>query len=207
MRHNIPEVAGSVRRLARASVPADTIALARFLIGKILVRELPTGWMSGRIIETEAYVVGDAAGHAYRGQTPRNKSLFLGPGHAYIYFAYGTSYLLNVSSEAAGIGAGVLIRAIEPMHGISAMQHNRGAKRLLDLTRGPGRLAAALRIDRRLDGLDLFGGGPLWLGTVGHEPEAIGESTRIGITREVDRLLRFYIPGNPFVSGPRRLSP
>ncbi|MEA2779059.1 MAG: DNA-3-methyladenine glycosylase [Rhodospirillaceae bacterium] len=207
MRHNIPELAGSIRRLARASLPVDTIALARFLIGKILVREMPTGWMSGRIVETEAYVVGDASGHAYRGQTPRNKSLFLETGHAYVYFAYGTSYLLNVSSEAAGVGAGVLIRAIEPIHGIPMMQKNRGVKRLLDLTRGPGRLAAALDIDRRLDGLDLFGGGPLWLGTDGQDAGAIGESTRIGITRETHRLLRFYIPGNRFVSGPRRLSP
>ena len=123
-------------------------ALARYLIGKAVVRELPEGVASGRIVETEAYVVGDAAGHAYRGMTPRNRSLFLEPGHAYIYFAYGSSYMLNVSSEMPGIGAGVLIRALEPLDGIPIMRLNRGMERLRDLARGPGRLAAALRIDR-----------------------------------------------------------
>src|SRR6202044_3905120 len=104
------------------------------------------------IIETEAYVIGDAAGHAYRGVTPRNRSLFLEPGHAYIYVAYGSSYMLNVSSEMPGIGAGVLIRALEPLEGIAIMRLNRGARRLRDLARGPGRLCDALRVDRGLDG-------------------------------------------------------
>ena len=104
--------------LARAELPIDTAALARYLIGKLLVRELPEGVASGRIVETEAYVIGDAAGHAYRGMTPRNRSLFLERGHAYVYLAYGISYMLNVSSEAAGIGAGVLIRALEPLEGV-----------------------------------------------------------------------------------------
>ena len=79
------------------------------------MREVPEGTASGRIVETEAYVVGDAAGHAYRGITPRNRSLFLGRGHAYIYLAYGSSYMLDVSSEMPGIGADVLIRALEPL--------------------------------------------------------------------------------------------
>src|SRR5580692_13133604 len=136
--------------LARTQLPIDTVALARYLIGKIVVRELPEGVVSGRIIETEAYVVGDAAGHAYRGMTRRNRSLFLEPGHAYVYLAYGTSYMLNVSSEMPGIGAGVLIRALEPREGIPIMRSNRGNERLHDLARGPGRLAAALRIDRSL---------------------------------------------------------
>jgi len=103
------------RPLARSELPVDTASLARYLIGKIVVRELPEGVVSGRIVETEAYVVGDAAGHAYRGMTPRNRSLFLGPGHAYVYVAYGVSNMLNVSSEAPGVGAGVLIRALEPL--------------------------------------------------------------------------------------------
>src|SRR5215813_5699221 len=89
--------------LARSELPIDTISLGRYLIGKVLVRALPEGLASGRIVETEAYVVGDAAGHAYRGMTRRNRSLFLEPGHAYIYLAYGTSYMLNVSSELPGI--------------------------------------------------------------------------------------------------------
>ncbi len=129
-----------------------------------LVRELPEGVASGRIVETEAYVIGDAAGHAYRGMTPRNRSLFLERGHAYVYLAYGVSFMLNVSSEAPGIGAGVLIRALEPVEGMAIMRQNRGVERLRDLTRGPGRLAQALRIDRSLDGLDLCEEGPALAG-------------------------------------------
>ena len=197
---------GGLLPLARKALPVDTESLARYLIGKVVVRELPEGVVSGRIVETEAYVVGDAAGHAYRGMTPRNRSLFLEHGHAYVYLAYGISYMLNVSSETAGIGAGVLIRALEPLEGIPIMRLNRGVERLRDLARGPGRLAAALRIDRCLDGLDLCQQGPLWLGRDGHQPGEIGESIRIGISRDAERLLRFYFRGSPFVSGPRSLA-
>ena len=191
--------------LARLELPIDTVSLARYLIGKVLVRELPEGVASGRIVETEAYVVGDAAGHAYRGMTRRNRSLFLERGHAYIYLAYGSSYMLNVSSEMPGIGAGVLIRALEPLEGIPIMRLNRGIERLRDLARGPGRLTAALRVDRWLDGLDLCREGPLWLGRGDHEPGEIGQSIRIGISRDANRLLRFYLRDSPLVSGPRSL--
>jgi DNA-3-methyladenine glycosylase len=111
--------------LARKALPVDTESLARYLIGKIVVRALPEGVVSGRIVETEAYVVGDEAGHGYRGMTPRNRTLFLERGHAYVYLAYGISYMLNVSSDAPGIGTGVLIRALEPLEGIPIMQLNR----------------------------------------------------------------------------------
>jgi len=192
--------------LSRAELPVDTVSLARFLIGKIVARETAEGVVSGRIVETEAYVVGDAAGHAYRGMTPRNRSLFLERGHAYIYLAYGSSYMLNVSSEMPGIGAGVLIRALEPLEGIPIMQRNRGIERLRDLARGPGRLTAALRVDRRLDGLDLCREGSLWLGRRDHEPGEIGQSIRIGIARDANRLLRFYLRGSRFLSGLRSLN-
>ena len=193
------------RPLARPELPVDTVSLARYLIGKVLVRALPEGVVTGRVVETEAYVVGDAAGHAFRGMTPRNRSLFLEPGHAYVYLAYGISYMLNVSSEVPGIGAGVLIRALEPLEGIPIMRSNRGIERLRDLARGPGRLAAALRIDRGLDGIDLCREGPLWLGCDHHEPDEIGQSVRIGISRDAHRLLRFYLRGSPFVSGFRSI--
>ena len=170
------------------------------------MRELPEGIACGRIVETEAYVVGDAAGHAYRGMTPRNRSLFLERGHAYVYLAYGISWMLNVSSELPGIGAGVLIRALEPLAGIPIMRRNHGTGRLRDLARGPGRLAAALQIDRSLDGLDLCREGPLWLGRDTHPQGEIGQSVRIGISRDVHRLLRFYLLGSPFVSGSRALN-
>jgi len=193
--------------LTRSELPDDTVALARFLIGKLVVRDLPEGMVSGRIVETEAYVVGDAAGHGFRGMTPRNRSLFLERGHAYVYLAYGVAMMLNVSSEAEGIGTGVLIRALEPLDGVDIMRRNRGVERLRDLARGPGRLAAALRIDRSLDGLDLCRKGPLWLARDDLEPGEIGQGIRIGITKDADRLLRFYVRGSPFVSGPRSLNP
>ncbi len=192
--------------LARSDLPIDTACLARYLIGKVLVRELPEGVVSGRIVETEAYTVGDAAGHAYRGMTRRNQSLFLERGHAYIYVAYGISSMVNVSSEMPGVGAGVLIRALEPLEGIPIMRLTRGVERLRDLTRGPGRLAAALRVDGRLDGLDLCQEGPLWLGHDDYVPGEINQSIRIGISRDADRLLRFYLRDSLFVSGPRSLN-
>jgi DNA-3-methyladenine glycosylase len=161
---------------------------------------------AGRIVETEAYEIGDPAGHAFAGVTPRNRSLFLERGHAYVYIAYGTSFMLNVSSETAGTGAGVLIRAIEPTEGITIMQRNRGIEQVRDLGRGPGRLCAALAIDRRLDGIDLCQLGPLWLETDGQAEGEIGQSKRIGISRAADRLLRFHVRGNRFVSGPRTLN-
>jgi DNA-3-methyladenine glycosylase len=194
------------RTLSRSELPLDTVALARFLIGRLVVRETPEGAMSGRIVETEAYPVGDAAGHAYVGRTARNRALFLSRGHAYVYLAYGVSFMLNVSSEAVGVGAGVLIRALEPIDGILLMQRNRCITNLHDLARGPGRLAAALDIDRRLDGVDLCRVGPLRLASDAHTAPEIGVSPRIGISRETDRPLRFYAHGSPFVSGPKKLN-
>jgi DNA-3-methyladenine glycosylase len=186
-------------------LPRDTATLARYLIGKILVHDHPRERIAGRIVETEAYVVGDAAAHAFRGRTQRNNSLFLERGHAYVYFVYGCWFAINVSGESPGIGAGVLLRALEPLEGLSSMQRHRGTQRLLDLARGPGRLATAMDVDRRFDGVDLCAPGPLWLGAARRRPGAIGESARIGITREVDRKLRFFERDNAFVSGPRRM--
>ena len=195
-----------LRRLRRADLPRDTVALARFLIGQIVVRERRGVRLSGRIVETEAYPVGDAAGHAFRGPTPRNAALFLRRGHAYVYFIYGSCFMLNVSSETPGVGAGVLVRALEPLEGLETMQRLRGTARALDLSRGPGRLAAALDIDRALDGLDLCASGPLWLAAGTGARGGLGTSTRIGLTREVERVLRFFERENPFVSGPRALN-
>jgi DNA-3-methyladenine glycosylase len=203
-----------IRRLRRTELPWNTVALARFLIGKVIVRELPTGRLAGRIVETEAYPPRDPAAHHFRGPTPRTRSMFLRRGHAYVYFSYGNHFMLNVSSEAPGVGGGVLIRALEPLEGMEQMQVYRQTARVLDLLRGPGRLASALQIDRRLDGIDLCTPGPLWIGAVAlANPSSpsippknrLGKSPRIGITRAAEQLLRFYERGNPFVSGPSRL--
>jgi len=201
----LPPIVATPRRLRRADLPVDTATLARYLIGKTLVHDHPEGRLAGRIVETEAYVVGDAAGHAFVGRTERNQSLFLPRGHAYVYFVYGCWFALNVSSERGGIGAGVLLRACEPILGSDTMQQRRGTARLHDLARGPGRLATAFDIDRRFDGVDLCGGGLLWLGAAFGRAARIGVSTRIGLSREVDRKLRFYERDNDFVSGPKRL--
>ena len=195
-------LASEVQRLSRASLPSDTAKLARYLIGKTIVRKIGRNTLSGRIVETEAYPPRDRSGHAYRGRTPRTQTLFLERGFAYVYFIYGTSYMLNVSSEEHGVGAGVLLRAIEPLEGIDLMKRFRKTDKLRDLGRGPGRLAAALQIDKRLDGVDLCADGPLWLGSAVRKTAPIRKTIRIGITREMRRLLRFFEVGSQFVSGP-----
>ena len=195
-----------LRRLRRAELPVDAVKLARYLVGKVVVHDVAEGRLSGRIVETEAYPIGDPAGHAFRGRTPRNSSLFLERGHAYVYFVYGSSFMLNVTSEGRGVGAGVLLRALEPLEGIDLMQRSRATTRLIDLARGPGRLAEAMRIDLAQDGLDLCAAGPLWLAATAQNADSIGNSARIGLSRNVDRRWRFYERGNPYVSGPKRLN-
>ena len=194
-----------LRRLRRAELPVDTVELARYLIGKVLVHDIDSGRLSVRIVETEAYPVGDATGHAFHGKTRRNRSLFLERGHAYVYFTYGSWFLLNVTSEAPGVGGGVLLRAVEPLEGIELMASSCGTTRLADVGRGPGRLTKALQVDLRQDGLDLCAAGPLWLAATEQKTGTISKSVRIGITRHVHRLLRFYERGHAHVSGPKKL--
>jgi DNA-3-methyladenine glycosylase len=195
-----------VRRLRRAELPVDAVALARFLLGKILVHDSAEGRTSGRIVENEAYLVGDAAAHSFRGETPRNRSLFRERGHAYVYFIYGCWHALNVSAETSGVGAGVLLRALVPIDGVALMQARRGTTRQTDLARGPGRLATAMAIDRSQDGVDLCAAGALWLGSDGTPAPPIGVTTRIGLSREAHRPLRFFVRSPEalaYVSGPR----
>jgi DNA-3-methyladenine glycosylase len=179
-----------IRRLRQTDLPPGTMDLAQYLIGKTLVHETPRVRLAGRIVETEAYPVGDAAGHAFGGLTPSRRSLFLPHGHAYVYFTYGSCFMMNVSSEAEGTGAGVLVRAVEPLEGIRFMERRRGTDRLHDLTRGPGRLAQAMDINKRYDGVNLCASEKLWLGDAVRPTGVIGESIRIGINREVHRLFR-----------------
>jgi DNA-3-methyladenine glycosylase len=195
-----------IRRLRRAELPANTVKLARYLVGKTVVRDLPGGRLAGRIVETEAYLRGDAASHFFRGPTPRNKSIYLAHGHAYVYFCYGVHFMLNVSAERAGAGGGVLIRALEPIVGIERMEAKRGRMPQVELARGPGRLAAALGIAKKHDGMDLCAAnGELWLGAAVRPRGKIGTSVRIGITKDAHRMLRFYERGSPYVSGPKKL--
>ncbi len=204
-RASAPSADRGLRRLTRADLPSDATRLARYLIGKMVVHDAPEGRTSGRIVETEAYLPGDAACHAFRGETPRNRTLFKQHGHAYVYISYGMHRMLNVAAEDAGIGAGVLLRAIEPVDGLDLMRARRRISGLIDLARGPGRLAQAMGVTLALDGLDLCGPGPLWLAETGQPQDEPGVSVRIGITKEADRLLRFFERGSRFVSGPRRI--
>jgi DNA-3-methyladenine glycosylase len=196
-------------RLERDELPVDTVELARFMVGKCLVHELPQGRVSGKIVETEAYPIGDPTGYAYRGLRPYNAALFRERGHAYMRLVYGASYTINMASEQDGVGAGVLFRAIEPIEGIALMAMRRPAVKLVELARGPGRLCAALGIGPEWDGVDLCGGAALWIGRFRDESTTgatrVATAKRIGLTHEMHAPLRFYEPGSAFVSGPRRL--
>src|ERR1700730_11674672 len=194
-----------IRRLRRSELPVNTLKLARYLIGKILVHDSLKGRMSGRIVEMGACPIGDPAGHSFGGETPSRRSLFLERGRSYVYFTYGSCFMMNVSSEKAGVGAGVLLRALEPLEGIALMERHRGTQHLVDLARGPGRLAKAMHIDKRYDGVDLCADGKLWLGAAVRPAGTIGMSIRIGITREAHQLYRFYERGSLYVSGLKRL--
>jgi DNA-3-methyladenine glycosylase len=197
----------SLKRIQPEVLPVETRALARALLGCVLVRETNEGLVAGRIVETEAYLPKDPACHAYRGRSRRNATLFGPPHRAYVYQIYGTSFCFNVSSEIDGEGAGVLIRALEPIEGLDLMHRRRVARGVRDLCRGPGRLCRALAIDRSCDGIDLFVHPALWLADGAGKRIRAQRSPRIGVTRATERRLRFYEAGSPFVSGPARLSP
>ncbi|WP_411178866.1 DNA-3-methyladenine glycosylase [Paraburkholderia gardini] len=192
--------------LRRDELPVDTIELARFMVGKYLVHDIPEGRISGRIVEMEAYPLGDSTSHAFQGRRPYNGSMFLERGHAYVRLTYGTAYMLNMSSETVNIGAGVLLRAVEPVDGIPLMEARRPRVPLRDLARGPGRLTAAFGIGQSFDGRDLCTGRDLWIGKGEDEADpAVAATKRIGLSREMHRPLRFYMPNSAYVSGPRRL--
>ncbi|MBV8344019.1 MAG: DNA-3-methyladenine glycosylase [Candidatus Eremiobacteraeota bacterium] len=194
-------------RLAPACLPVETESLAVALLGCVLVRESDNGVAAGRIVETEAYLPGDPACHGYRGKSRRNATLFGPPHRAYVYQIYGTSFCFNLSSEPDGEGAGVLVRALEPLDGLDLMRTRREAATIRDLCRGPGRLCRALAIDRSFDGLDPLTDPELWLARTAGKRARVGRSRRIGVTKAARRRLRFYEAGNPYVSGPARLSP
>ena len=189
-------------RLARRALPVDTVALARFLIGRRLVHSTPAGLLAGRIVETEAYPPGDPTGYARPGLTTSNAPLFAARGTAYVRMVYGACLTLNLAAEEQGTGAAVLIRALEPTHGIELMCANRPHSKLRDLARGPGRVCAALGIGLELSGEDLAQSRVLWLESPPGARPGIAVSTRIGLSRDQHRRLRFLERGSPFVSVP-----
>jgi len=173
-----------------------TVDLARALLGKILV----FGDLRGIIVETEAYLFKDDPGcHASRGQTGRNAPMFGPAGHAYVYLIYGMYHCLNIVSGKKGEGEAVLIRAIEPVQGISLMQKRRKTKKIENLCNGPGKLTQAFGITRKHNNLSLFEG-DLRIYNSRIKP-LICTSRRIGLSAGKELELRFYIKGNRFVSG------
>ena len=190
----------------------DVATVARELLGKLLVRREGRTLLAGRVVEDEAYLGSDdPAAHAYSGCTPRNFVLFGPPGRAYIYFIYGNHYCLNVSCR--GNGEGVLFRAMHPVLGIEAMARERdialpAAPRMTQLrmiSSGPGRMAEALGITRERDNDKVLMSrtSDLYLADDGFRPERIAVTPRIGITKAVERPLRFVIADSPYVSGPK----
>lgn len=192
--------------LPRTFYERDVAVVAEDLLGRLLVRrsgkEISCGW----IVEVEAYRGSeDPASHAYRGRTPRNEAMFGPPGRAYVYSIHA-KYCLNAIAQPANSPCGILIRAIEPLQGIDRMRVHRGCERLEDLTRGPARLCQALRIDRDFDHWDLTKGNRLWISQLLSEtPFTIATSVRIGVSQAKESQLRYFVDGNRFVSGPRRL--
>lgn len=186
--------------LSEAFYQQSTLDLAQALLGKRLVRIHQGQRLSGRIVEVEAYHQdNDPAAHSFRGPTPRNQIMFGPPGHLYVYFIYGMHYCMNVVSEAEGIGAAVLIRALEPEEGVELMQERRGPKiKPRDLTNGPARACQALSINRDQDGVNLRSE-TLFL-EQGPPPAQIAVSTRVGITKAVELPWRFYDAGSAHVS-------
>jgi DNA-3-methyladenine glycosylase len=181
--------------------------VARELIGKVLVKAGSEAIASGRIVETEAYTgIADPASHAFRGPTSRNRIMFGPPGYLYVYLSYGVHFCCNVVTEADGVAGAVLVRALEPLNGIDVMTARRGQRPLRDLCNGPGKLCQALGI-----GLDDYGtdleSSSVWLEDDGFRPGEIAVSGRIGIAAAVDLPLRFFLPGNPFVSAGKSRTP
>ncbi len=203
-----------IRPLDRDFFGRDPRRVARELLGKILVRQEGPTRLSGRIVEVEAYLgTEDPAAHSAAGNTARTAVLFGPPGYAYVYFIYGNHYCLNVSCEPEGRAGGVLFRALEPISGIAEMAQARGIevhgpKDLVKLTSGPGRLAQAFGISRTRDnGTDLTcSRNSLWIGDDGYRARGIRMTPRIGITKAADKLLRYVLAGNAFISGRKGVS-
>jgi DNA-3-methyladenine glycosylase len=159
--------------------------------------------VGGPIVEVEAYDAEDPAAHGFRGRTPRNASMFGPPGHAYVYRSYGIHWCLNLVCEDEGSAAAVLIRALEPQHGIDAMQERRGLADPRLLCAGPGRVCQALGVDREHDGLALDEP-PFELRPRENSVEVVA-GPRIGITVATDLPWRYAAAGSRYLSRPLRL--
>jgi DNA-3-methyladenine glycosylase len=190
--------------LTRAFFQRPPTVVARELLGAVLVRRIGRTRTSGVVVETEAYGGSrDPASHAYKGKTLRNSVMFGRAGHAYVYFTMGMHFCLNVTAGTSGIPGAVLLRALDPKEGVRSMMDRRGIDERERLARGPGNLARAMGVDRSLNGEDMTNSRVLYL-VKGMKQGRVGTSPRIGVTRARSRPWRFYLMGNPSVSGSRR---
>lgn len=167
------------------------------LLGKLIVH---ADGRAARLVEVEAYAQDDPAAHTFRGETARNRSMFGPPGHLYVYFSYGMHWCANLVCGAKGYGAGVLMRAAEPLERLDAMQAARGRHAVRDLCSGPGKLAQAFGIDRALDGSPVTGAGVITVMDDGHVPADVVACARVGLSKNAESPLRFLVAGNPHVS-------
>ena len=197
----------SFRPLPRRFYEPSAKLVAPALLGHWLIRNTAEGQCGGPIVETEAYLVGDAASHGAPGPTARNRVMFGSPGHGYIYLIYGYYFCMNVVCQPHGVAEAVLIRAVEVNLGEELMRKRRQADAARDLTNGPGKLCLAMDIDRSLDGVDLCdASSPLFIARnpaleeFRRERRPVIIGTRIGLTKAADLALRFYLEGSPFVS-------
>jgi DNA-3-methyladenine glycosylase len=206
------EAGGSLVPLPAEFYEPSASTVAPLLLGHWLVRNTPTGPSGGIIVETEAYLANDPACHGYKRETPRNRAMYGPPGRAYVYFIYGNHWCFNAVCCPAGTAEAVLVRAIEPSFGLAWMQSNRRSDQRHELTNGPAKFCAALRIDRTLDAANLCDReAPIF---IAENPQRAGvlatsgplvTTTRVGITQAADWPLRFYLEGSPFVSRRARL--
>jgi DNA-3-methyladenine glycosylase len=188
--------------LPRDFFERPVVEVARDLVGCIVAHD----GAAGAIVEAEAYHESEPACHAFVGLTPRTETLFGPPGRAYVYRSYGIHAMLNAVSEPEGTGAAVLIRALEPLHGVDAMRARRGVQPIEDLCSGPGKLAQALDIGLELNASDLATGPIRLLGPPDGERPRLAAGPRIGITKAADLPWRFSVAGSRFVSRPRPAS-
>lgn len=196
-----------IRKLKKSFFKKNTRLVAQELLGKVLIYKNKNQIISGIIVETEAYIgPQDLASHAAKGKTPRNAVMFDEAGYWYIYLIYGSYNCLNIVTEGKNYPSAVLIRAVEPLEGISLMQTNRQTKKIENLTSGPGKLCQAFGIDKKLNYLSCLGkNSKLFIADFGIKIKStqIKKAKRIGVDyagKWKDRLLRFYIKHNSFVS-------
>ena len=193
------------RKLPRSFYSRPTLRVARDLLGKYFIRRAGRFVFVGKIVEVEAYRGSiDPASHAYRGKTPRNEVMFGEAGHLYVYFTYGMHFCANVVTECPGKAGAVLLRAVEPIRGITQMGRNRkqgkGGRRLL--TNGPARLCQAFRIGRKENGTDLLGGKIYITKGESVTDSEVSKSQRVGIREGRDKKWRYFVKGNPWLSRP-----